>query len=91
LGISDEQITTSHYSVNPVYSQDKVGDIECSYFYPREECLIGYRATHILTVSMDIGTDIGRVIDAIGESDVTRIRGIGYILSEELRKSIRED
>ncbi len=92
LGISDEQITTPHYSVNPVYSQDKVGDIECSYFYPpREECLIGYRATYILTVSTDTGTDVGRIIDAVGESDVTRIRGIGYTLSEELRNTVREE
>jgi uncharacterized protein YggE len=92
LGISDEQMSTSRYSVNPVYSQDQVGDITCSHYYPpREECLIGYRATYILTISMDAGTDIGRVIDAVAESDVIRITGIGYSLSEELRKSVREE
>ncbi len=92
MGISDEQMSTSHYSVNPVYSQDQVGDTTCSYYYPpREECLIGYRATYILTISMDADTDIGSVIDSVAESDVIRITGIGYSLSEELRKSVREE
>ncbi len=92
LSINDEQITTSYYSVNPVYSLERVGDIECSHYTPpRTECLVGYRATYVLTITMDSDANIGNVVDAVSETGVTSITGIGFVLSEELRKSIIDE
>jgi uncharacterized protein YggE len=92
LGINDEQITTSQYSVNPVYSLERVGDIECSHYAPpRKECLVGYRATYVLTITMDSDANIGKVVDAVSEAGVTSITGIGFTLSEELRKSVMDE
>jgi uncharacterized protein YggE len=92
LGINDEQITTSQYSVNPVYSLEQVGDIECSHYTPpRKECLVGYRATYVLTITMDSDANIGKVVDAVSEAGVTSITGIGFTLSEELHKSVMDE
>jgi uncharacterized protein len=92
LGINDEHIATSQYSVNPVYSLERVGDIECSHYTPpRKECLVGYRATYVLTITMDSDANIGKVVDAVSEAGVTSITGIGFTLSEELRKSVMDE
>jgi uncharacterized protein YggE len=66
LGIADDQISTSWYSVNPVYEWRSPPCIE---IYPQPpECapkseITGYSASNSVTVTLDADEDAGKVID----------------------------
>jgi len=72
LGIADEDIQTSNYSISPVYSYDKETG---------ESTITGYRVNNTVSVTVrDLGK-VGSVIDAAAESGVNTSSSISFGLS----------
>jgi uncharacterized protein len=97
LGIAEENITTSNYSVYPVY-ETKPGAEQCIMIYPTPpECLpsnviTGYRASNSITVTLDADGDIdaGEVIDTAIESGANTVQGAFFFLSQERQMEVQE-
>lgn len=93
LGISDDQISTSWYSVFPVYESKSPRCIE---IYPQPpECaprseITGYRASNGLSVTLDASEDVGKVIDAAVAAGANNVSGAYFFVSDERQQEIRD-
>ena len=93
LGIADDQISTSWYSVFPVYEYKSPPCIE---IYPQPpECaprseITGYRASNSLSVTLDANEDVGKVIDAAVAAGANNVSGAYFFVSEERQQEIRD-
>ena len=93
LGIADEQISTSWYSVYPIYEYKSPPCIE---IYPQPpECaprseITGYRASNSLSVTLDADEDVGKVIDAAVAAGANNVSGAYFFVSEERQAEIRD-
>jgi uncharacterized protein YggE len=93
LGISDDQISTSWYSVFPVYEYKSPPCIE---IYPQPpECaprseITGYRASNSLSVTLDASEDVGKVIDAAVAAGANNVSGAYFFVSDERQQEIRD-
>lgn len=92
LGIEDDQISTSWYSVYPAYEWRSLPCIE---IYPQPpECdpkneITGYTAHNSITVTLDADEDIGSVIDAAVAAGATNVNGASFFVSAERQEEIR--
>jgi uncharacterized protein YggE len=105
LGIDENRIETSSYSVLPIYQPPMQPCIE---IYPpppgcetRQE-IIGYRATNTITVTLDVpflrmvappstpDVGAGQVIDAAIKAGANRIDGILFFISPDRQEEIRD-
>lgn len=102
LGITDDQISTNWYSVYPVYSSiEPVNVCRVMEGYPvPPECYVnqeitGYIASNSVTVTLDAGEDVGKVIDEVVAAGATNVNGAYFFVSaerqEEIRSSLIED
>lgn len=101
LDISEDQITTTHYSVQPIYSHtDPVNACmvlpgnpvppEC---YVSDE-VVSYRASSSVSVTLDADGDIsaGEVIDTTVEAGANTVSsGAYYFLSSERQEQVRDE
>jgi uncharacterized protein YggE len=93
LGIADDQISTSWYSLFPIYEYKSPPCIE---IYPQPpECaprseITGYRASNSLSVTLDADQDVGRVIDAAVAAGANNVSGAYFFVSEERQQEIRD-
>lgn len=93
LGIADDQISTSWYSVFPVYEYKSPPCIE---IYPQPpECaprseITGYRASNSLSVTLDADQDVGQVIDAAVAAGANNVSGAYFFISDERQQEIRD-
>lgn len=99
LGISDEQIATSSYSVYPVYSyKDMVNACRVMEGYPiPPECYVeqeitGYKAVNSVTVTLDVEGDVdaSEVIDAAIGAGANNVNGVYFFVSQELQQEVRD-
>ena len=94
LGITDNQIATSYYSIFPVY--DNVSPI-CIDIYPRPpDCkpkseITGYRTVNTVTVTVDASSDIGKIIDAAVGAGANNVNGANFFVSDEKQQEIRDN
>ena len=99
LGISEDQISTSNYSVYPVYSV--INDVNAcrvmeGFPIPPEcysdQTITGYKAVNSVTVTLDVDGDIdaGEVIDAAIGAGANNANGVFFFISQELQQSIRD-
>lgn len=92
LGIEDDQISTSWYSVYPAYEWRSPPCIE---IYPQPpECnpkneITGYTAHNSVTVTLDADEDIGSVIDGAVAAGATNVNGASFFVSTERQEEIR--
>lgn len=92
LGIADDQISTSWYSVNPVYEWRSPPCIE---IYPQPpECapkseITGYSASNSVTVTLDADEDVGKVIDEAVAAGATNVNGAYFFVSAERQEEVR--
>jgi uncharacterized protein len=72
-GIADKDITTSYYSISPVYNYDK-----------GNQALTGYRVSNTVQVKIRKITDTGKVIDAVtaAAGDATQINGVSFSVDQ---------
>lgn len=97
LGIAEENITTSNYSVYPIY-ENKPASEQCILIYPPPpECqpsnvIAGYRASNSLTVTLDAdgGVEAGQVIDTAIEAGANTVQGAYFFLSQERQMEVQE-
>jgi uncharacterized protein YggE len=96
LGISEDDISTSSYSVYPVYGYEK--EEVCIMIYPPPpECqpnqeISGYRASSSLSVTIDASGTIeaGEVIDAAIEAGADSVQGAYFFISQERQEQVRD-
>jgi uncharacterized protein len=105
LGIDENRIETSSYSVLPIYQY--IQPLQpCIEIYPpppgcdtRQE-IIGYRATNTVTVTLDVSflrmvgpptpnVGAGQVIDAAVRAGANRVDGILFFISPDRQEEIR--
>jgi uncharacterized protein len=105
LGIDENRIETSSYSVLPIYQY--IQPLQpCIEIYPpppgcdtRQE-IIGYRATNTVTVTLDVpflrmvapptpNVGAGQVIDAAVRAGANRVDGILFFISPDRQEEIR--
>ena len=106
LGIDENRIETSSYSVLPIYEYIQPPQ-PCIEIYPpppgceiRQE-IIGYRATNTVTVTLDVpfsrmmnqpvpDVNAGQVIDAAVTAGANRVEGIVFFISPDRQQEIRD-
>ena len=97
LGINENQIETSSYSLSPIYEYI-VPPQPCIEIYPpppgcetRQE-IIGYRASNTVTVTLDVTAELnaGQVIDAAIGAGANRVDGIVFFISQDRQQQIRD-
>lgn len=106
LGIDENRIETSSYSVLPIYEYIQPPQ-PCIEIYPpppgcetRQE-IIGYRATNTVTVTLDVpflrmvtepapDVNAGQVIDSAVRAGANRVDGIVFFLSPNRQQEIRD-
>jgi uncharacterized protein YggE len=97
LGISENQIGTSTYSVSPIYEYRQPLQ-PCPEIYPpppgcepRQE-IIGYSASNSVTVTLNVnaGVDAGQVIDASVQAGANNVNGLYFFVSPDRQQEIRD-
>lgn len=106
LGIDENRIETSSYSVSPIYEYIQPSQ-PCIEIYPpppgcetRQE-IIGYRATNTVAVTLDVpffrvatqsvpDVNAGQVIDAAVGAGANRIDGVIFFISPDRQQEIRD-
>jgi uncharacterized protein YggE len=74
LGLTDDEIETSQFSVSPVYKRINPWDVGA---------LIGFRVVNDLTISSNKTDMIGKIIDESVTAGANRVGDIGFTLPEE--------
>src|SRR5918998_5160247 len=105
LGITEDRIETSSYSVSPIYEYIQPAE-PCIQIYPpppgcetRQE-IIGYRATNSVTVTLDVpffrvatesvpDVNAGQVIDAAVGAGANRVDSVTFFISPDRQEEIR--
>jgi uncharacterized protein len=105
LGIVEDRIETSSYSVSPIYEYIQPAE-PCIQIYPpppgcetRQE-IIGYRATNTVTVTLDVpffrvatesvpDVNAGQVIDAAVGAGANRVDSVTFFISPDRQEEIR--
>jgi len=79
IGIKDDDIETTSFSLNPRYRYDR---------NKNENILQGYTATHILKATTDDVDDAGKIIDTAVDNGANSIQSVNFGLSKEKQKEI---
>ena len=107
LGISENQIGTSSYSVSPIYEymqqQQQPSQPPCIDIYPRppgcepKQEIVGYSASNSITVTISVNANVngGQVIDASVQAGANNVNELYFFVSparqEEIRDSLIRD
>ncbi|MEM2909560.1 MAG: SIMPL domain-containing protein [Nitrososphaerota archaeon] len=76
IGLTDKEISTSMYTIYPVY--DEFG-----------KDIIGFRVVNMLTVTTDKLNMAGKIVDESVKAGANRIYGLNFYLSEQKAKQLR--
>ena len=105
LGITEDRIETSSYSVSPIYEFIPPAE-QCIQIYPpppgceTRQDIIGYRATNTVTVTLDVpffrvatesvpDVNAGQVIDAAVGAGAHRVDSVTFFISPDRQEEIR--
>ena len=98
LGIEDDQISTSSYSLFPVYGHKQPTEVCIMIYPPPPECLpeqeiTGYRASSSISVTLDADGEVeaGEVIDTAVEAGANTVSGAYYFISPEMQQEVRDE
>ncbi|TAL48762.1 DUF541 domain-containing protein [Patescibacteria group bacterium] len=82
LGIEEKDIKTIDYSVFPKYDYQSV---ICTQFScpPAKQTLLGYEVTHTVLLKVRKVEDSGKILGALGESEVTNVSGLSFTVDDE--------
>jgi len=87
LGIAEDEIRTSSFSIYPIY--DNIIDPKTG-VYVRSE-LTGYRVSNIISVKTERLTIGGDIIDAAVQAGANRVDSVYFSLSPEKQLAIQDD
>jgi|GEM_PF-214355 len=95
IGIRDDQIGTTNFSVNPVYNYDQSAK-PCpqdgpAILCPPSQVITGYTASNSVTVTLDAqgNIDAGKVIDTAVKAGANNVFGVNFFTSTPKQESIR--
>jgi len=105
LGITEDRIETSSYTVLPIYQSIQPAE-QCIQIYPPPpECegrqeIIGYRVTNTVTVTLDVpflrsatqsvpDVNAGQLIDTAVQAGANRIESVTFLISPDRQQEIR--
>jgi uncharacterized protein YggE len=86
-GIAKEAITTSGYSLNPVYNNTNCRDYYCP--TPTIGEIIGYEAVQSIQVTVNDLPRVGGVLDKIVQAGVNQIDYVGFSFKDATYESLR--
>jgi uncharacterized protein YggE len=88
LGLTTNEISTSYYTIYPVYEYPPV--IYEKDIVPRSESpiLIGYRVTNTITITTSASADAGSIIDAATDAGANQVQGVNYFVSEDVQRQM---
>lgn len=86
IGIADDEISTSSFSIYPIY--DSISDPKTG-VYLRSE-LVGYRVSNILLVKTEKLTMGGDIIDAAVQAGANRVDRVNFTLSPQKQLSVQD-
>jgi len=105
LGIAEDRIETSSYSVSPIYEYIEPAEACIQIYPPPPGCetkqeIIGYRATNTVTVTLDVpflraateavpDVNAGQVIDAAIGAGANRVDSVTFSISPDRQEEIR--
>ena len=101
LGINENEIGTSSYSVSPIYENSRPPEQAlppCTAIYPPPpECepnqrIIGYSASNSVTVTLSVnaGINAGQVIDTSVQAGSNNVNGLYFFVSSDRQQEIRD-
>jgi uncharacterized protein YggE len=106
LGISEDRIETSSFSVSPIYEARQPLQPCIEIYPPPPECdtrqeIIGYRATNTVTATLDVpflrmltqptpDLNAGQVIDAAVGAGANRVDAVVFFISPDRQQEIRD-
>jgi uncharacterized protein len=98
LGIAENEISTSSYSVFPVY-EFRESTEPCIMIYPPppgcgpKQEITGYKASNSISVTLNATgqVDAGKVIDAAVDAGANTVSGAFYFLSTEKQEQVRDE
>jgi uncharacterized protein YggE len=106
LGINENRIETSSFSVLPIYKPGQPLQPCIEIYPPPPECetrqeIIGYRATNTVTATLDVpflriltqptpDLNAGQVIDATVGAGANRVDAVVFFISQERQQEIRD-
>ena len=106
LGIDENRIETSSYSVLPIYEYIQPPQPCIEIFPPPPGCetrqeIVGYRATNTVTITLDVpffrmvsqptpDVNAGQVIDAAVTAGANRVDGVVFFISPDRQQEIRD-
>lgn len=80
LGLTDDEMQTSQFSVSPVYNRTHPWDVGA---------LIGFQVINDLTISSNKTDMIGKIIDVAVTAGANRVGDIGFTLPEEKKQELK--
>jgi uncharacterized protein YggE len=106
LGIDENRIETSSYSLSPIYEYIQPLQPCIEIYPPPPECetrqeIIGYRATNTVTVTLDVpflrmvtttvpDVNAGQVIDAAVGAGANRVDSVVFFISPDRQQEVRD-
>jgi uncharacterized protein YggE len=106
LGINENRIETSSFSVSPIYEPKQPLQPCIEIYPPPPECetrqeIIGYRATNTVTATLDVpflrmltqstpDLNAGQVIDAAIGAGANRVDAVVFFISQDRQEEIRD-
>jgi uncharacterized protein len=106
LGINENRIETSSFSVSPIYEPGQPLQPCIEIYPPPPECetrqeIIGYRATNTVTATLDVpflrmltqstpDLNAGQVIDAAIGAGANRVDAVVFFISQDRQEEIRD-
>jgi uncharacterized protein YggE len=106
LGIDENRIETSSYSLSPIYEYIQPLQPCIEIYPPPPECetrqeIIGYRATNTVTVTLDVpflrmvtttvpDVNAGQVIDAAVGAGANRVESVVFFISPDRQQEVRD-
>ncbi len=106
LGIDENRIETSSYSVLPIYEYIQPPQPCIEVYPPPPGCetrqqIVGYRATNTVTITLDVpffrmvsqptpDVNAGQVIDAAVTAGANRVDGVVFFISPDRQQEIRD-
>ena len=106
LGIDENRIETSSYSVLPIYRFIQPPQLCIEIYPPPPGCetqqeIVGYRTTNTVTITLDVpffrmvtqpapDVNAGQVIDAAVTAGANRVDGIVFFISPDRQQEIRD-
>ena len=91
VGIPAKDIQTATISVEPEYASENPSNSGMIYPPPAKQNITGYKATNTVTVTVRDLSKAGAVIDAAGSAGSNEIRGVTFMLSDELQSRVYQE